>query len=73
MNLLQRHGNSIQTYLKQNSDTFISFGSEFRHPDLLEPLLLHHPNWRRFHDLLSKGSNWALEPLANEDRLAKNS
>jgi hypothetical protein len=73
MNLLQHHENSIQKYLTQNSNTFISFGSEFRHPDLLEPLLLHRPNWRRFRDLLSKGSNWALEPLANEDRLAKNS
>ncbi len=73
MSLLQRHKNSIQTYIKQNSNTFTSFGSEFCHPDLLEPLLLHHPNWRRFRDLLSKGSNWALDPIVNEDRLAKNS
>jgi hypothetical protein len=72
MNLLQNHGNSIQNYIINNTGTFMSFGSEFRKPEVLEPLLLHHPNWRRCRDLLLRGSGWELYPLTNEDRLAKN-
>jgi hypothetical protein len=60
--LLQRHNNSIQNYILHNTGTFMSFGSKFHHPDLLEPLPMHHPNWIRFCDLLTKGSNWALYP-----------
>jgi hypothetical protein len=56
----------------QNSESFTSPGSEFRHHELLEPLLLHHPNWRHFRNLLAYGSNWKLDPLAIKDRLAKN-
>jgi hypothetical protein len=72
MKQLQDHNNSIQNYITHNSETFINFGSEFRKPEVLEPLLLHHPNWRRCRDLLLKGSNWELDPLSNEDRIAKN-
>jgi hypothetical protein len=72
MKLLQLHNNSIQNYILQNNETFTSFGSEFRSPDLLEPLLMHHPNWHRFRLLLLEGSHWALAPLPNENRLEKN-
>jgi hypothetical protein len=72
MNLLQRHNNDLQSYIIYNKGTYISFGSEFRSPELLEPLLLHHPNWRRFRDLLTQGSSWPLSDLSEEDRLAKN-
>jgi hypothetical protein len=71
MNLLQYHGNDLQNYILANRGTFISFGSEFRKPSVLEPLLLHHPNWPRFQLLLEQGSQWPLEELQNEDRLAK--
>ncbi len=72
MHLLQSHNNSLQSYLLKSNGTFISFGSEFCKPEVLEPLLLHHPSWRRFRDLLTKGSNWALKNLSQEDRLQKN-
>jgi len=72
MTLIQEHGNNIQNYLEKNEDTFISFGSEFRPPDTLEPLLCRHPNWQRFKLLLQKGSSWPLEDLPESDRLAKN-
>jgi hypothetical protein len=54
------------------SGTFISFGSEFCQSEVLEPLLLHPPDWRWFPDLLLKGSSWSLEELSKEDWLAKN-
>jgi hypothetical protein len=57
MRILQRYDNDLQRYLLDNHDTFIGFGSEFRRICIIEPLLLHHPNWRKFKMLLEKGSD----------------
>ncbi len=72
MKLLQQHDTDLQNYLLKNGGTFIGFGSEFRCSTLLEPLLLHHPNWWRLKQLLEQGSNWQLDELSHDDRLAKN-
>jgi len=48
------------------------FGSEFRNPDTLHPLLCHHPNWPKLHKILEEGSNWPLLPISKSDRQAKN-
>jgi len=72
MRLIQCYDNDLQRYFLDNKDTFIGFGFEFRHPPILEPLLLHHPNWRKFRILLEKGSNWEMDEISEKDRLAKN-
>jgi hypothetical protein len=72
MRLLQHSDNDLQRYLLDNHDTFIGFGSEFRHPRILEPLLLHHPDWGKFKILLERGSNWIMDEITEKDRLAKN-
>jgi hypothetical protein len=72
MEQFQKHGNSIKTYIASITGTFINYGSEFRPPSQLEPLLLHHPNWPKCKDLLSKGSKWQLHELSEPDRIAKN-
>jgi len=72
MHILQQHNNNIQSYLLRTKGSFVSFGSEFRNQDVLEPLLLHHPSWKRFRELLLSGSDWVLDPLPNKDRIAKN-
>jgi hypothetical protein len=51
---------------------FISYGLEFCPPSTLEQLLLHHPNWPKCQELLTKGSKWPLHDLPNPDRIAKN-
>jgi hypothetical protein len=70
--ILQKHGNSLNTYLQSQQGTFIAFGSEFRPTWVLEPLLCHHPNWPKLKKILEEGSNWPLSPITKEDRLAKN-
>jgi hypothetical protein len=72
MKLLQKYDNDLQRYLMDNHETFIGFGSEFRRTSILEPLLLHHPNWRKFKTLLEKGSDWEMDKISETDRLAKN-
>lgn len=53
------------------SGTFINYGSKFRPPSVLEPLLLHHPNWPKCEELLRKGSRWPLHELPDSDCAAK--
>jgi hypothetical protein len=73
MRLLQSHNNDLQQYLKRNKDTFIGFGFEFRQTHILEPLLIHHPNWLKLKNLLEEGSNWKLDKMSEKDSIAKNS
>jgi hypothetical protein len=72
MQKLQRRGNSIADLINSVSGTFINYGSEFRPIPVLEPLLLHHPNWPKCQNLLCKGSLWPLHDISNADRVAKN-
>jgi len=72
MRLLQQYDNDLQRYLLDNHDTFIGFGSELHRSCILELLLLHHPNWRKFKTLLERGSNWIMDEISEKDRLAKN-
>ena len=72
LRLLESYNNDIHQYLQRNVGAFINFGSEFRDPVKLEPLLMHHPNWLRFRSLLVKGSNWELKPISRQVCIAKN-
>jgi hypothetical protein len=72
MNLLQSHNDCLQTLINSSPNTFISPGSEFRPVEILELLFLHHHNWPKIKNILSKGSTWPLEPITNKDRIEKN-
>jgi hypothetical protein len=72
MEQLQKQGDSIKNFINSVLGTFINYGSEFRSIPTLEPLLLHHPNWPKCKDLLSKGSQWPLHMLPEQDRIKKN-
>ncbi len=45
-----------------------SFGSEFRDPIDLEPLLSLHPNWIALKEILLNGATFPLKPISREDR-----
>ena len=47
----------------------ISYGSEFRNPTALEPLLNKHPFWPSVKQSLSKGAKFPLSRLNNKRRL----
>lgn len=72
MKILQFHNNSIQNVLDAYQGLFISPGSEFRPPYLLEKLFMHHHNWWAISKSLSQGSQWPLRPLLDSGRIAKN-
>jgi hypothetical protein len=71
MNILGVHGNSIQGLIEACSGSFISPGSEFRPAPVLEKLFMHHHNWYLIQASLVRGSVWPLNPITNEDRVAK--
>lgn len=47
----------------------IAYGSEFRKPDVLRPLLSMHPLWPKLEDILTNGAQYPLEPLEEELRV----
>ena len=44
----------------------ISYGSEFRPPWQLEPLLRHHPSWQEFHDDMLYGIQYPFTEQIDE-------
>jgi hypothetical protein len=46
----------------------VMFGSKFRHPSELEPLLSNHPHWIEFSKLLSRGATFPLRPISPDQR-----
>ena len=52
----------------ENKRSAISYGSEFKEVSLLDNLMKFHPRWDRLRNILKQGSNWALDPLAEDLR-----
>lgn len=51
---------NISRAIKAQPNTLLSFGSEFRQPDELEPLLAKHPLWADFKQTLLHGASFPL-------------
>ena len=67
--ILKRYDRSLSRALGAQSGSPLQPGSEFRDLRLLEPILGRHPLWPRIRSILEQGSEWALEPVSDEDRL----
>jgi hypothetical protein len=72
MQVLKNYNNDISEMLNDHQHTILKHGSEFRHPNLLEKLFLHHHKWTKIHSLITKGSNWPLSSVPEDIRHAKN-
>jgi hypothetical protein len=72
MKVLKQHKNSVSNLIEQNQGSIISYGSEFRPVAHLEFLLMHHKNWLPLVTMLTRGSLWPLNPIADTERLQKN-
>ena len=66
--ILTKFNMSIEKALEAQASSPLGYGSEFRKPDTLRPLLQLHPNWERFERLLKNGSDWPLDPISEEER-----
>ncbi len=53
--------------LAQNSSQ-VMYGSEFKHPRLLEKILHDHPNWQHLKQILLFGATFPLNPISEKDR-----
>ena len=72
MQILTECSHSIQNLILRCPGSIISPGSEFRHPDLLNNLFMHHHFWPVVKQILELGSLWPLDPISDSDRKAKN-
>jgi hypothetical protein len=45
------------------------FGSEFRKPSELKPILSSHPHWSELNKILNKGATFPLQPISQEQHI----
>ncbi len=50
-------------------DLLLGYGSEFKPPQVLQRLFLHHPLWTRMETILVNGSQWPLAKISKDDRV----
>ena len=67
--VLKKYDLDLQTALNAQKHTQLYYGSEFRPPEILEPLLKHHPLWPRLSDQLNNGAFFPLNELSEEERI----
>ena len=63
--LLEGYGFDLESFIKDNPNSTVSYGSELRPLDQLQPLLSHHPNFERFKQNLSHGIDYPISPLSD--------
>ena len=51
------------------TDSIVTYGSEFKPVHVLEPLLGRHPLWSAFRSILEHGASYPLRPIDNTSRL----
>ena len=67
--LKKNFNNNIVEALNAQRNSPLAYGSEFKRPSIIKPLLSGHPNWKCFKKLLNDGSNWPLEELDDSIKL----
>jgi hypothetical protein len=68
--LLEEVGYDLGKFIDQHPGSTISYGSELRPLDQLEPLLFHHHSYEHFKSNYINGIDYPIEPLDEEDRSA---
>ena len=67
--IMRRHGYDLAKAIQAYPNTTISPGSELRTFDLLDTLLSHHPNFERFKENSTKGIDYDISELPEEERV----
>ncbi len=66
---LKAHNMSLGAVIDASPFGSISYGSEFKPTNVLEPLFEHHPRWERMKNILEVGSDYHATPLEEHVRL----
>ena len=70
INLLNKWDFNLEHLLNNpHAPSITTYGSEFKAPEQLRPLLQHHPRWNAFKTLLKSGSKWDLEEIGETERV----
>lgn len=64
--ILERFDLDLSKAIEAQKDSPVGYGSEFRHPDVLDKLLFRHPRWEQLRRILLHGSDFLLEELPAE-------
>ena len=69
--LLRGHNFNLHKLLNDMSDgtSVTSYGSEFKPPSELSPLLKRHPRWKVLSTLLQEGSSWPIQSIPEPHRI----
>ena len=59
---------SLEAAIQQQTNSTVSYGSEFRPTQLLAPLMHRHPLWKRTETCISQGSQFPLHPIEEQLR-----
>ena len=70
--LLAKHNYNLSALIDDHPNTEISYGSEFRPPEVLAPLLNRRHNWDRIRCFLSGGFSAKFKPISDEQRIKDN-
>jgi hypothetical protein len=68
--ILEKNDFQLESIIKKQHPSQISFGSEFRPSIDLKDLLQDHPLWPKLRDILDNGAYFPLEDISKEDRKA---
>jgi hypothetical protein len=66
--VLEFNNFDLKQVIIQQHPSQISFGSEFRSPELVSELLQDHPFWSRLEELLNHGAKFPLTEISEDDR-----
>jgi len=67
--VLRRHGYDLTRLVAAHPNTKISYGSEFRHPSILHPILKSHQHWNYIKSSLLSGVKTKFKKLKNKEQL----
>ena len=65
---LEKFDFDLDSFIRAHPGTTLSYGSELRPLDQLEPLLRHHPNFPRFSRWHTHGISYPVDDLDEETR-----
>jgi hypothetical protein len=68
--LMRTYGGCLSDSLAAQQDLMVGYGWEFQDVKTLSNIFQRHPNWTRMFRILTNGSEWPLEPLNKDSRMA---
>ncbi len=68
--LIDKYAGNLSDAIDANSRSILGYGSEFRPIEVIADIYKNHPAWDRMKNILLRGSDWPLETIDEEQRVA---